>query len=94
MHVLSPSVNYNCCLEDIKFIFKNRSFLIKSITLIIKKKCKLAFRQKKKNKDLENKLLATQWEKWINKSNQKKSSSDSTISCNETIVVKLCINNR
>ena len=39
--------------------------------------------KRKKNIELENKLLATQWKKWINKSNQRNSSSNSTINCNE-----------
>jgi len=39
--------------------------------------------KRKKNIELENKLLATQWQKWINKSNQRNSSSNSTINCNE-----------
>lgn len=37
----------------------------------------------KKDIELENKLLATQCEKWLNKSNQENSSSNSTINCNE-----------
>ncbi|CAI6347990.1 unnamed protein product [Macrosiphum euphorbiae] len=40
-------------------------------------------KKRKKNIELENKLLATQWKKWINKSNQRNSSSNSTINCNE-----------
>ncbi|XP_060882071.1 ATP-dependent DNA helicase pif1-like [Metopolophium dirhodum] len=39
--------------------------------------------KRKKNIELENKLLATQWKKWMNKSNQRNSSSNSTINCNE-----------
>ncbi|KAF0768643.1 zinc finger MYM-type protein 1-like [Aphis craccivora] len=41
--------------------------------------------EKKKDNELENKLLATQWDKWLKKSIQENSSSNSNINCNETI---------
>lgn len=48
------------------------------------KKLSDAQNRKKKDIELENKLLVTQWEKQLNKSNQENSLSNSIINCNET----------